>query len=161
MGPWLPEPVLTTDADNMPFETAAQHESISLAFLVLLEALTPLERAVFILHEVFEYDYREIAQMLDKSPANCRQLFHRAKHYLAERRHRFDTSRETQLRLMGRFLVACQEGDMQGLMDILAQDVTSWGDGGGRAVAARRPFYGPQPVPLPYLPSPHTPPPHP
>src|SRR5260221_13153282 len=79
--------------------------------------------------------------MLDKSPANCRQLFHRAKHYLAERRHRFDTSRETQLRLMGRFLVACQEGDMQGLMDILAQDVTSWGDGGGKAVAARRPVY--------------------
>src|SRR5260221_10559905 len=83
IGPWLPEPVLTTDADNMPFETAAQHESISLAFLVLLESLTPLERAVFLLHEVFVFDYREIAQMLDKSPANCRQLFHRAKHYLA------------------------------------------------------------------------------
>ena len=146
IGPWLPEPVLTTDADNMPFETAAQHESISLAFLVLLESLTPLERAVFLLHEVFEYDYREIAQMLDKSPANCRQLFHRAKHYLAERRHRFDTSRETQLRLMGRFLMACQEGDMQGLMDILAQDVTSWGDGGGKAVAARRPVYGAEAV---------------
>ena len=79
IGPWLPEPVLTADAGNMPFETAAQHESIALAFLVLLEALTPLERAVFLLHEVFEYDYREIAQTLNKSPANCRQLFHRAK----------------------------------------------------------------------------------
>src|SRR2546425_4561383 len=95
IGPWLPEPVLTTEADDMPFETATQHESISLAFLVLLEALTPPERAVFLLHEVFEYDYQEIAQMLGKSPANCRQLFHRAKQYLAEHRHRFDASRET------------------------------------------------------------------
>ncbi len=146
IGPWLPEPVLTTDADNMPFETAAQHESISLAFLVLLEALTPLERAVFLLHEVFEYDYKEIAQIVGKSPANCRQLFHRAKQYVSERRQRFDAPRETQLRLIGRFLMACQEGDVQGLMDILAQDVTAWGDGGGKAVAARRPIYGAEAV---------------
>ena len=146
IGPWLPEPVLTTEADDMPFETATQHESISLAFLVLLEALTPPERAVFLLHEVFEYDFQEIAQMLGKSPANCRQLFHRAKQYLAEHRHRNDASRETQLQLIGRFLLACQEGDVQGLLDILAQDVTSWGDGGGKAVAARRPIYSAEAV---------------
>src|SRR5260370_13812485 len=79
--------------------------------------------------------------MLGESPANCRQLFHRAKQYLAEHRHRFDASRETQLRLIGRFLLACQEGDVQGLLDILAQDVTSWGDGGRKAVAAQRPIY--------------------
>jgi RNA polymerase sigma-70 factor, ECF subfamily len=146
IGPWLPEPVLTTEADDMPFETATQHESISLAFLVLLEALTPPERAVFLLHEVFEYDFQEIAQMLGKSPANCRQLFHRAQQYLAEHRHRNDASRETQLQLIGRFLLACQEGDVQGLLDILAQDVTSWGDGGGKAVAARRPIYSAEAV---------------
>lgn len=142
IGPWLPEPLLTTEADDLPFETIEQHESISLAFLVLLEALTPPERAVFLLHEVFDFDYHEIAQMLGKSPANCRQLFHRAKQYLTERRHRFDASRETQLRLISRFLQACQEGDIQGLKDILHQDVINWGDGGGKAVAARRPIIG-------------------
>lgn len=142
IGPWLPEPILTTDADNMPNNVVEQHESISLAFLVLLEILTPPERAVFLLREVFEFDYQEIAQMLGKSSANCRQLFHRAKAYLAERRHRFDASRETHLQLISRFLQACQEGDVQGLAEILAQDVIAWSDGGGKVVAARRPISG-------------------
>lgn len=142
IGPWLPEPILTTDNEIMPFETAAQHESISLAFLVLLEALTPPERAVFLLHEVFDYDYAEIAEITGKSPANCRQLCHRAKEYIAQRRHRFEVSREMQQHLINRFLIACQEGDVQGLKDILAQDITNWGDGGGKAVATRRPIIG-------------------
>lgn len=142
IGPWLPEPILTTENEIMPFETVAQHESISLAFLVLLEALTPPERAVFLLHEVFDYDYAEIAGIIGKSPANCRQLCHRAKEYIAQRRHRFEVSREMQQYLINRFLIACQDGDVQGLKDILAQDIISWGDGGGKAVAARRPIIG-------------------
>ncbi len=142
IGPWLPEPVLTTDSSIRLSETAEQHESITLAFLVLLETLNPLERAVFLLHEVFDYTYQEIAEMHGKSPANCRQLCHRAKESIAGRRRRFTPSRETQLQLMGRFLAACQEGDVQGLMDILAHDVINWSDGGGKAVAARRPISG-------------------
>ncbi len=142
IGPWLPEPVLTGEQYRNPFETAERHESISLAFLVLLEALTPAERAVFLLHEVFDFDYREIAEMIGKSAANCRQLCHRAKAYIAERHHRFDASRETHLRLINRFLIACQEGDVQGLKDMLAQDVINWGDGGGKALAALRPIMG-------------------
>jgi RNA polymerase sigma-70 factor, ECF subfamily len=142
IGPWLPEPILTTEHDIAPFESAAQHESISLAFLVLLEALTPPERAVFLLHEVFDFEYAEIAEIIRESPVNCRQLCHRAKKSVAERRHRFEPSRETQLHLVNRFLLACQEGDVQGLKDVLAQDVTNWGDGGGKAVAARRPIIG-------------------
>lgn len=142
IGPWLPEPVLTGEQYINPFETAEQHESVSLAFLVLLESLTPPERAVFLLHEIFDFDYREIAEMIGKSAANCRQLCHRAKTYIAERHHRFDASRETHLRLINRFLIACQEGDMQGLQEILAQDVTNWGDGGGKVLTARRPIIG-------------------
>lgn len=138
IGPWLPEPVLTGEQDANPFETAERHESISLAFLVLLEALTPPERAVFLLHEVFDFDYREIGSMIGKSAANCRQLCHRAKAFIAERHHRFDTSRETHQRLVMRFLQACQEGDVQGLQEMLAQDVVSWGDGGGKVPSARR-----------------------
>ncbi len=142
IGPWLPEPVLTGEQYANPFEIAERHESISLAFLVLLELLTPPERAVFLLHEVFDFNYREVGAMIGKSAANCRQLCHRAKAFIAERQHRFDTSRETHLRLITRFLTACQEGDMRGLQEMLAQDVVSWGDGGGKALAARRPISG-------------------
>lgn len=142
IGPWLPEPVLTGEQYVNPFETAERHESISLAFLVLLESLTPPERAVFLLHEVFDFDYSEIGEMIGKSAANCRQLCHRAKAFIAKRYHRFDASRETHLRLTSRFLIACQQGDVQGLKDVLAQDVVSWGDGGGKALAALRPIIG-------------------
>ena len=142
IGPWLPEPVLTGEQYANPFEAAERHESISLAFLVLLESLTPPERAVFLLHEVFDFDYREIGAMIGKSAANCRQLCHRAKAFIAERHHRFDTSRETHLRLITRFLLACQEGDVQGLQKMLAQDVVNWGDGGGKALSARHPVIG-------------------
>lgn len=138
IGPWLPEPVLTGEQYVNPFETAERHESILQAFLVLLEELTPPERAVFLLHEVFDFDYREIGAMIGKSAANCRQLCHRAKAFIARRQHRFDTSRETHLHLITSFFQACQEGDMRELQDMLAQDVVSWGDGGGKVPAARR-----------------------
>jgi RNA polymerase sigma-70 factor, ECF subfamily len=142
IGPWLPEPVLTSGQEAMPFETAAQHESISLAFLVLLETLSPPERAVFILHDIFDFDYQEIAGMIDKSPASCRQLGHRAKASIASRKHRYEPSRETHLRLLNRFILACQKGDVEGLKEILAQDVVNYGDGGGKVVAALRPVVG-------------------
>ncbi len=142
IGPWLPEPLLTSDQEAMPFETAAQHESISLAFLVLLETLSPPERAVFLLHDIFDFDYQEIAGMIGKSPASCRQLGHRAKASIASRKHRYEPSRETHLRLLNRFLLACQEGDVEGLKEILAQDVVNYGDGGGKVLAALRPIVG-------------------
>lgn len=142
IGPWLPEPLLTSGQESMPFETAAQHESISLAFLVLLETLSPPERAVFLLHDIFAFDYQEIAGMIGKSPASCRQLGHRAKASIASRNHRYEPSRETHLRLLNRFLLACQEGDVEGLKEILAQDVVNYGDGGGKVLAALRPVVG-------------------
>lgn len=142
IGPWLPEPLLTSGQESMPFETAAQHESISLAFLVLLETLSPPERAVFLLHDIFDFDYQEIAGIIGKSPASCRQLGHRAKASIASRNHRYEPSRETHLRLLNHFLLACQEGDVEGLKEILAQDVVNYGDGGGKVVAALRPVVG-------------------
>jgi RNA polymerase sigma-70 factor (ECF subfamily) len=146
IGTWLPEPVLTNDPAIAPLETIEQSESISLAFLVLLQSLTPPERAVFLLHEVFDYDYQEIASIIGKSTANCRQLLHRAKAEIAERRQRFEPSREEYLERIERFSKACQEGDVQGLADILAQDVITWSDGGGKVPAALRPIYGIQAV---------------
>jgi RNA polymerase sigma-70 factor (ECF subfamily) len=140
LGPWLPEPVLTQDDD--PQGDAERHESITLAFLVLLEALTPQERAVFLLREVFEYEYAEIAEILDLSAANCRQLFHRAKGRVAEGRPRFRPAPERQRQLVERFLAATQRGDMQALTSMLAQDATFWGDGGGKAPSALRPIHG-------------------
>jgi RNA polymerase sigma-70 factor (ECF subfamily) len=138
IGPWLPEPVLTGDAGAL----LEQRETISMAFLVLLEALTPPERAVFLLHEVFEYPYEEIAQIIGKNAAACRQLFHRAQVHIAEHRPRFAPSVEEQQELTARFLVACQSGNIQGLTEVLAQDVISWSDGGGQVSAALRPIYG-------------------
>src|SRR5690348_7148185 len=146
IGPWLPEPVLTGEQYANPFETVERDESISLAFLVLLEELTPPERAVFLLHEVFDFDYHEIGAMIGKSAANCRQLCHRAKAFIAERQHRFDTSREIHLRLITSFFQACQEGDLRGLQDMLAQDVVSWGDGGGKVPSTRRLISGAEKV---------------
>jgi RNA polymerase sigma-70 factor (ECF subfamily) len=139
VGPWLPEPLLTEES---PAEVVDRHEMISLAFLVLLESLTPVERAIFLLREVFDYDYNEIAQIVDKSEANCRQLYHRAKQYLTERRPRFTPSREAQEQLLTRFLQAVAGGQVDELTDLLADEVTVWSDGGGKARAATRPVSG-------------------
>lgn len=140
LGPWLPEPLLTDDAGA----ALEQRETISMAFLVLLEELTPPERAVFLLHEVFDYSYEEIGEMIGRNTAACCQLFHRAQLRLAEHRPRFEPSLEAQQALLARFLVACQSGDVQELATLLARDVVSWTDGGGKVTAALKPVSGQQ-----------------
>jgi len=138
LGPWLPEPLLTEDAETL----VEQSESLSLAFLTMLEELTPAERAVFVLHEAFDYPYDEIGHMLDKSAAACRQLFHRAEERLAAHQRRFEPSLDAQQELVGRFLLAAQSGDVQALTELLVRDVVVWSDGGGKVSAARRPVHG-------------------
>ncbi len=145
VGPWLPEPVLDTDHPNMnsPEARAIEYETISLAFMVLLERLTPAERAVFLLREVFDYEYGEIAGILDRSEAACRQLFSRAKDRIAAERPRFQASPEEHHRLLEQFTRAVTGGDLDGLMTLLADDVTVWADGGGKVRgAALRPIHG-------------------
>src|SRR5215468_8744597 len=134
LGPWLPEPISTAgNADSTnPEERVDTYESISLAFLVLLEQLQPSERAVFLLREVFEYDYAEIAGFLGKSEVACRQSFSRAKRHLADHRPRFRASPDTQKQLLMSFQKAVQAGEMTPLMNMLAEDVTFWADGGGK-----------------------------
>jgi RNA polymerase sigma-70 factor, ECF subfamily len=141
VGPWLPEPVLTDDRDA-PEHSAALAESVTLAFMVLLETLSPEERAVFLLREVFDHEYSDIAAMLETTPANCRQLFHRAKLHLADRRPRYHDAVDAKRPLVGRFVNALREGDGDALTSVLAEDVGFWSDGGGKVFAARRPIYG-------------------
>src|SRR5438876_5563862 len=138
LGPWLPEPLITPEALEAVSleEHVDQEESISLAFLLLLEQLQPVERAVFLLREVFEYDYAEIASFLGKSEVACRQWFSRAKKHLAEHRPRFSAPPETQRQLLTGFLQAVQAGEMSSLMNLLAEDVTFWADGGGKVKGA-------------------------
>jgi len=125
-----------------PQNDAERHESISIAFMLLIEALAPQERAVFLLREVFEYEYAEIGQVLGLSATNCRQIFHRAKEHIAARRPRFRPTPERQRELVARFLAATQRGDVQGLAHVLAQDVKYIADGGGKVTAARQPVHG-------------------
>ena len=134
LGPWLPEPIITADTlqDISPEERVDREESISMAFLLLLEELQPVERAVFLLREIFEYDYAEIAVFLGKSEVACRQWFSRAKKHLADHRPRFSTPPETQKRMLMSFQRALQSGEMNTLVDLLAEDVTFWADGGGK-----------------------------
>jgi len=145
LGPWLPEPLLTAEDPELARvdEDIEVYESISLAFLILLEQLHPAERAVFLLREVFEYDYAEIAAFLGKSEVACRQLFSRARKHLGEHRPRFPASPETQKHLLTSFSQAVRSGEMAALMNLLAEDVTFWGDGGGKvAGAATQPITG-------------------
>jgi RNA polymerase sigma-70 factor, ECF subfamily len=148
VGPWLPEPLITSEADPRvaPDARIDAYESISMAFLVLLESLTPLERAVFLLREVFDYPYPEIAEIVGRREDGCRQLFHRAKQYLTERRPRFQPSPAAQERLTAGFVRAVEGGDLQGLMSLLAEDITLWTDGGGKVAAALQPIHGPNAV---------------
>jgi RNA polymerase sigma-70 factor (ECF subfamily) len=140
LGPWLPEPISTASADALADveKRVDAYETISLAFLVLLEQLQPVERAVFLLREVFEYDYAEIASFLGKSEAACRQVFSRAKHHLGDHRPRLGASPDTQKQLLTAFLQAVQEGSMSALLYLLAEEVTFWGDGGGKVIGAPR-----------------------
>ena len=141
VGPWLPEPVLTDGPAN-PEQLMARYESITMGFLVLLETLTPPERAVFLLREVFDYDYDAIAGMLDTTAANCRQLLSRAKARVAEGRPRFAGEPGTQRRLVERFVSSMTRGDAGELAAMLANDVAYWADGGGKVAAAQRPVFG-------------------
>lgn len=141
VGPWLPEPVVTGDPPG-PERSLAQAESVTLAFMVLLETLSPEERAVFLLREVFDYEYDEIAEMLETSSANCRQLFHRAKGRIAERKPRFRAAMDEKRPLVERFVRAFSEGSETGLTSVLAEDIGFWSDGGGKVLAARRPIFG-------------------
>ena len=134
LGPWLPEPIITADAfeEISPEEHVDREESISMAFLLLLEQLQPVERAVFLLREIFAYDYAEIASFLGKSEVSCRQWFSRAKKHLADHRPRFSAPPEIQRQMLISFQQALQEGEMTALMNMLAEDVTFWADGGGK-----------------------------
>lgn len=141
VGPWLPEPILTTD-NRDPLTMSALAESLSFAFLVVLENLSETERAAFLLHEVFEYDYSDIAKMIDKNEAACRQLVHRAKERVAMKPHRFEASTETSRQIAEQFLEASQSGDIVRLMSMLAPDVRLVADGGGKVAAAKKPIDG-------------------
>jgi RNA polymerase sigma-70 factor (ECF subfamily) len=136
IGPWLPEPILTgRDAD--PQLRVEQSEAVSYALLAALERLTPAERAVFVLAEAFDFDHAEIADTLEVSVAASRQLLHRAKEKMADEKRRFTPSRDEQLRLIGGFLEAIRNGDVDGLRMLLAEDVVAVSDGGGKVAAAR------------------------
>jgi RNA polymerase sigma-70 factor (ECF subfamily) len=132
-GPWLPEPLITEDQAG---DSAERAESVSIALLVVLETLTPLERAVFVLHEVLGYAHTEIAGILDRSPPAIRQLAHRAREHVHARRPRCQTDPQVCQRVTERFLAAVMGGDLPALMQALAPDVTVWADGGGKARAA-------------------------
>jgi RNA polymerase sigma-70 factor (ECF subfamily) len=141
VGTWLPEPVATDDRQG-PDGSLALDESVTLAFMVLLETLSPEERAVFLLREVFDYEYDEISRMLDTTPVNCRQLFHRAKGHIAGRKPRFRATVSEKRPLIERFVNAFRDGSEQGLTSVLAEDIGLWSDGGGKVSAARRPVFG-------------------
>jgi RNA polymerase sigma-70 factor (ECF subfamily) len=145
VGAWLPEP-LVADTDPGPAERAEMSDSLSMAFLVLLESLTPTERAVFLLHEVFGYDYKEIADITGKSEPNCRQILTRARRHVDEGKPRFEASREQREEVARRFFDAAGGGDLNSLLELLAPDVTMVGDGGGKAWATARPVHGAQQV---------------
>jgi RNA polymerase sigma-70 factor, ECF subfamily len=146
VGDWFPEPVLTSEESGFPLANLEQREALSLAFLRLLETLSPPERAVFLLHEVFDYPFGEIGSILEKSPANCRQIFHRARQALQDKRARFEPEPQRQRQLLLSFLSASQAGDMATLTSLLAQDAVSWSDGGGKAQTNLKPIYGQQAV---------------
>jgi RNA polymerase sigma-70 factor (ECF subfamily) len=145
VGPWLPEPLRTDipGPSNHLADIVGDEESISLAFLVLLERLTPLARAVFLLREVFDYEYAEIAHIVERDEVACRQIFSRARRELGREQRRFNPSRETHERILHSFIRAVTVGDMEGLKEVLSEDVVVWADGGGKARgAATRPVHG-------------------
>lgn len=139
VGEWLPEPVVEESERIDGVELA---ESLSMAFLLLLETLTPVERAVFLLREAFDYGYDEIARVVDKTEDNCRQIFARAKRHIDAGKPRFEPSPEVRDAIARRFFEACQEGNLQPLVQLLAADATLYGDGGGKAAAIAQPLRG-------------------
>jgi RNA polymerase sigma-70 factor (ECF subfamily) len=144
VGEWLPEPLLT-DSDDPP-GVAEEADSLSMAFLLLLERLSPVERAVFLLHDVFAFDYDEIGAIVDKSAVNCRQLATRARRHIEAEKPRYEASTRERHELATRFFAAMTEGDVDGLVTMLAEDVVVYGDGGGKAPQWSQPIIGPQRV---------------
>ncbi len=142
IGQWLPEP-LATGPEGDPSEPARIGESLSMAFLLLLERLSPVERAVFLLREVFDYEYAEIARILDQSEVNCRQILRRARRHVTQDRPRFNPSMQEREELLQEFLDASARGDMQRLLALLSSDVVLYADGGGKATAVPKPIHGP------------------
>jgi RNA polymerase sigma-70 factor (ECF subfamily) len=142
IGPWLPEPVLTDPAATDPSDVAQLRDSVSYALLVLLERLTPAERAVFVLKEAFGYSHREIADIVELSEVNCRQLHRRARQRVEQPTVRFHPDRGKLSDLVETFLAAAREGDVQMLEKLFAAEVVAWSDGGGRVSTARRPILG-------------------
>ncbi|HXA33960.1 MAG TPA: RNA polymerase sigma-70 factor [Acidimicrobiales bacterium] len=137
VGPWLPEPIVIDDTSAVE-----QADTLSLAFLVLLEELTPPERAAYLLHDVFGYQFHEVADMTGRTTAGCRQLASRARSRIENRRQRFDADARHGQELTRRFVLACATGDLDGLTEMLAEDVVVWTDGGGAVRAAMRPVVG-------------------
>ena len=134
VGQWLPEPIVT-DQGFDPLRMVRVDESLSMAFLVLLERLTPVERAVFLLREVFDYEYGEIASVLGQNEVNCRQILRRARQHVSTMRPRFEAPAEKRTALLERFLQATESGDMDSLLALLSKDVVLHSDGGGKALA--------------------------
>lgn len=141
VGPWLPEPIVEPRPEGLatPIETA---ESVSLALLVVLETLSPPERAAYLLRRLFDFDYAQIGNILEQSDVNCRQLVSRAEKRIAERRPRFEPSVEEAERITAAFLESCRTGDLEGLTQLLAADAVAESDGGGKVTAARVPIVG-------------------
>jgi RNA polymerase sigma-70 factor (ECF subfamily) len=140
VGEWLPEPIAAPEED--PAAQAEQADSLSLAFLVLLESLTPEQRAAFLLHDVFDYGYGEVAEIVGTSEQNARQLASRARRHVQEGRPRFDPSAEEREKLAESFFAAAERGDFEELEALLAEDVELHGDGGGLAPAIKQPVFG-------------------
>jgi RNA polymerase sigma-70 factor, ECF subfamily len=141
VGVWLPEPLITTDESSVT-GMAELSEALSVAFLHLLEQLSPIERAVFLLRHVFDYEYAEIAAIVQKSEENCRQIMRRARQHLGMHRALYQASREQQDNILHQFIHACMSGDMDGLLALLADDIVSYADSGGKVPAAINPIYG-------------------
>jgi RNA polymerase sigma-70 factor (ECF subfamily) len=141
VGSWLPEPVVD-EGEPAAARDVEMAESLSMAFLRVLETLSPIERAVYLLREVFDYGYDEIAQIVQKTEDNCRQIFARAKRHIESGKPRFETSREKRDELARRFFDACQQGDLDGLVHVLAADAVFYGDGGGKVTATLHPVHG-------------------
>jgi RNA polymerase sigma-70 factor (ECF subfamily) len=147
VGEWLPEPLLTGPAGPAgrpadPAELAERSDSLSMAFLLLLERLSPVERAVFLLHDVFSYGYDETARIVGKSEPNCRQLARRARQHVSEHRPRYEPSPDHRAELASRFFAAVDDGDLDGLVSMLAADATVYGDSGGMRPSWPRPITG-------------------
>jgi RNA polymerase sigma-70 factor (ECF subfamily) len=142
VGVWLPEPIVgDDDGAGSPAKMAGLSDSLGLAFLHLMEDLAPVERAVFMLREAFDYEYAEIAKIVEKSEANCRQLFSRAKAHLTQRELKEEPAGEKAERVVQQFLEACATGDMQSFLAVLTEDAVLYSDGGGKVRAALKPIY--------------------